>query len=161
MLFVDGLGVASGVASLPFAMRNLWAMLARQRSFQARALSFDRLKAMNRTQRLQTIQEVVEEASRTPEGREALIQAARESGVGAKSIQSTVGLSVRNADRMVNVVRDETIRRLKGSLTEITGSSLGVAASASPARITGSASGSVNWIINVIDVQTGATSIEI
>ena len=161
MLVVDGLGLTAGVTSLPFAMRNLWAVLARQRSFGARALSFDRLKAMNRAQRLQAIQEVVEEASRTPEGRKALIQAARESGVGAKSIQGTVGLSVRNADRMVKVVRDETIRRLKTSLMEIAGSSIGFAASATPARLTGSASGSINWIINVIDVQTGTAAVEI
>jgi hypothetical protein len=142
-------------------MRNLWAVLSRQRSFAARCLTFDSLKAMNRTGRMQAIQEVVEEASRTPEGRQALIQAARESGVGSKSIQSTAGLSVRNAERMVKVVTDETIRRLKFSLSEVGGSIMGVGASATPARLSGSASGSVNWIINVIDAQTMTTSVEI
>lgn len=161
MLIVDGAGVTTGVASLPFAMRNLWAVLSRQRSFAACGLSLDRLKAMNRAQRLQAIQEVVGEASRTPEGRDALMLAARESGVGAKSIQSTVGLSVRNADRMVNVVRDETIRRLKGSLAEIGGSIGGFGASAMPSRLVGSASGSVSWLINVIDVQPDTKTVEI
>lgn len=161
MLILDGAGVTASVASLPFAMRNLWAVLSRQRSFAARGLSLERLKTMNQTQRLHAIQEVVEEASRTPEGRDALIRVARESGVGAKSIQSTVGLSVRNADRMVTVVRDETIRRLKGSLAEIGGSLIGFGASGMPSRLVGSASGSVSWIINVLDVQTGARTVEI
>jgi hypothetical protein len=142
-------------------MRNLWAVLSRQRSFAARGLTFESLKAMNRTGRMQVIQEAVEEASRTPEGRQALIQAARESGVGSKSIQSTAGLSVLNAERMVKVVTDETIRRLRLSLSEVGGSMMGIGASATPAKLTGSASGSVNWIINVIDGQTTSTSVGI
>jgi len=46
ILIVDAIGIASGVASLPFAARNLWATLARQRAFAARGLSFESLRAM-------------------------------------------------------------------------------------------------------------------
>lgn len=100
-------------------------------------------------------------APRTPDGQKALIEAARQSGVGAKSIQSTVGLSVKNAGRMVRVVSDETIQRLKGSLMEVTGSVSGLVANGTREELRGSASGSVNWIINVIDGQTEAVAVEI
>ena len=160
ILVVDAVGVVSTVSTLPFAVRNLWAVLARQRSFIARRLTFESLKNMNRAGRLRTIGEVMEEASRTPEGRAALIAAAREAGVGAKSIQSTSGLSVRHANTLVRIISEETTRRLSDSLRDILISGVGsIVASATPASATGSASGSVNWIIHLIDGGAPATRI--
>ena len=77
ILLVDALGIVSGVASLPFAARNLLAALSRQRAFIARGLTFDALRSMNRAQRLRAISEVFEDAAKTSEGREALVRAAR------------------------------------------------------------------------------------
>jgi hypothetical protein len=101
----------------------------------------------------------MEEASRTPEGRAALIAAAREAGIGAKSLQRASGLSVRNANTLVRIVSDETVKRLRYSLLEVAGAVGGIGASATPASLTGSASGSVNWIINVIDAGAPGTAI--
>ncbi len=150
---VDAIGVATGVASLPFAARNLFAVLARQRSFVARGLSVEALRQMNRAERLRVIGELMEEAGRTPEGRAALIAAAREAEIGVQSIQSTTGLSVRHANTMVRIISDETTRRLSSSLRDVIGGMSGIGGSATPSSATGSASGSVNWVINLIDGQ--------
>jgi hypothetical protein len=150
-LMVDGLGIAGGVGSLPFSSRNLWAVLSRQRGFIARNLGFDAFRAMNRAQRLKVISEVFEEAARSQEGREALVKAAREAQIGAKTLQGTGGLSVNHAETLRRVISDETVRRLTSSLRDVLGSLGVVGASASPSRIVGSASGSVNFVVNLLD----------
>jgi len=151
ILIVDAIGIASGVASLPFAARNLWATLARQRAFAARGLSFESLRAMNRVQRMQAISAVFEDAARTPEGRVALVQAARAADIGAPSMQRAAGISVRHADLLKKVISEETARRITSSLRDVLGSLAGMGASATPAAVTGSASGSVNYLINLVD----------
>jgi hypothetical protein len=150
---VDAIGVASGVASLPFAARNLFAVLSRQRSFVARGLSMEALRGMNRAERLRVIGELMEEAGKTPEGRRALIEAAREADIGVSTIQAASGLSVRHANTMVRIISEETTRRLSSSLRDVIGGMAGIAGSGTPGAYTGSASGSVNWIINLIDGQ--------
>ena len=79
-LLVDAVGVASGVSTLPFAARNLFAALARQRAFIAKGLSLESLRAMNRIERLRAISEVFEDAAKTPEGRKVLSGSRRRSG---------------------------------------------------------------------------------
>ena len=149
-LFVDAAGVASGIATLPFAMRNFAAVLSRQRSFVARGLSFEKLKLMNRFQRAQVIREVLDEASKVPEGRIALLAAAKGANV-AKASLARGTLSVRHSTAMVNVISKETSRRLLYGLKDMLTSIGGAVASATPARVSGSASGSVNWLINLVD----------
>jgi hypothetical protein len=152
MLVVDGLNVASGVASLPAGLKNLYAILARQRTFAARGLTEAMLRQMNAAERAKVISELVAEAARTPEGLKAVITAAREAEVGAASIQRAASLSVRNAARMVGVIKDETLRRLSRTLISVISVPLGVGVSASPASsVGGAASGSVNYIINCIE----------
>jgi hypothetical protein len=155
ILIVDAIGISGGVASLPFAVRNLWATLARQRAFLAKGLSFESLRAMNRVGRMKAISEVFEEAARTPEGREALVQAAKQANVGARSMQRA-GISVRHAELLRKVISEQTVKRIASSLRDVLGGLAGVGASASPAALTGSASGSVNYLINLVDAGTPA-----
>jgi len=154
ILVVDALGVVSGLASLPFATRNLYAVLQRQSSFVARGLSFESLRSMNRAQRLAVISEVFEEAARTPEGRAALITAARQAGVGTQTIQRSASLSVRGAATVSRVIRDETVRRLSASMRDVFGGLVGPVGSGMRSSLVGSASGSVNYVINLIDRST-------
>lgn len=149
-LLVDALGVFSGLASLPAAWRNLWAVISRQRGFVARGLSLEKLKAMNRFARFKVIREVFEEAAKTPEGRTALQRAAAEANVSAASFARET-MSVRQSMTMVRVISKETQMRLINSLVGVLSPLTGAAASATPARWSGSASGSVNWVINVVD----------
>jgi hypothetical protein len=158
LLITDAVNMASNLASLPFAARNLWAILARQRSFIARGITLEMLRNMNRAQRMELIGEIVAEASRTPEGRAALIQAARDAEIGAQSIQRAASLSVRHAQTMVRIVSEETIRRLNSTLLGVVSAMAGTVVSGMPYSMVGSASGSVNWIINVIDGQAEATA---
>jgi hypothetical protein len=151
MLVVDAIGVASGLSSLPFAARNLFATLARQRAFIARGMSFESLRAMNRLQRMRAVSEVFEDAAKTPGGRSALVKAAREAGVGVNSFQRLSGVSVRHADTLRRVIADETVRRISSTLRDVFTSTAITAASATPASLTGSASGSVNYVIHLLD----------
>lgn len=150
-LLVDAAGVGSGVAALPYAVRNLMAVLARQRAFVARGLTADKLRWMNRAERFRVISEVMEDAGKTPEGRQALLQAARDAQISAKTLGRSSGMSVRHAASLATIISKETTKRLVAGLTEILATAGGVAASSTPARMTGSASGSVNWAINLVD----------
>jgi len=150
MLIDDAINQAANLAALPFAVRDLWQTVSRLRGFAARGLTFDVLKSMNRMQRLKVISEIFWEASQTPGEQQAVIKAAREAQIGAKAMQRTSGLSVKQADIMVQVVKDVTISRLKLSLTGVVGTGVGLVASGMPESVVGSASGSINWIINVI-----------
>ncbi|MET0595539.1 MAG: hypothetical protein ABW133_22760 [Polyangiaceae bacterium] len=151
ILVVDALGVASGVASLPFQARNLYAVLARQKSFVARGLNLETLRAMNRAQRLKVVSEVFAEAARTPDGRAALLQSAREAGLGARTLQSSSGMSVRASTKIASAISIETARRLKQSIWDVVATVSGVTASGLPSEHVGSASGSVNYTINLIE----------
>ncbi|MEI7699702.1 MAG: hypothetical protein WCK86_07910 [Planctomycetia bacterium] len=150
LLVVDGVGLASGIVGLPAAGRNLWAVISRQRAFAARRLSEQSLRQMNQQERLRVVSEVVEEASRTREGREAIITAVRQSGVDASSIQRTTGLSVRNATQVVDVLTRETTRRLQYSIAAVASVPASVVVSGLPSSVVGNASGSINWIVNVV-----------
>ena len=150
-LIVDGVGVASGVSTLPFAARNPFAALSRQRAFVAKGLSLESLRAMNRLERLQAISEVLEDAAKTPEGRKALTQAAREAGIGSKTFHRTSGISVRHAESLRRIISDETAKRIAASVRDILTSSGVIGASATPASLTGSASGSLNYVIHLLD----------
>lgn len=152
ILVVDAIGIAGGITSLPLQVRNLFAVLSRQRSFIARGLSLEALRNMNRAGRINAISEVFADAGRTAEGREALVKAAREMGVGPRTLQSTTGLSVQASAKMVKSISIETSRRLMASVRDILATTAGTTGSAMPSSLVGSASGSVNYTINVIEV---------
>jgi hypothetical protein len=151
ILLVDALGVASAVGSLPYAVRNLWATMTRLRAFNAAKLSFDVLRRMNRLERLRAISQVFAEASRTNDGTSALVSAAREAQIGARSMQRTAGLSVKHAGTLARIIKAETVTRVHASLRDVFSNMAGLSASASPSSLTGNASGSVNWVINLLD----------
>jgi hypothetical protein len=156
MLGIDAIGLASGIASLPTAGKSILSIVARQRLLlrlganEAEILA--NLKRMNAAERAKAISELVEQASNTPEGREAIIRLARASGVGAQSIQRST-LSVRNASRMVGVVTADTTRRLHSNLLGVFGTGGGGLVSGAPSSLVGGASGFVNFIINIGDVS--------
>ncbi len=150
-LLVDAIGVASGIATLPAAARNLFAVLSRQRVFMAKGLSLASLRGMNRVERLHALSEVFEDAAKTPEGRKALVEAARSAGIGSKTLQRGSGISVRHAEALRRVISDETVKRLSASLRDVLTGTAVVGASATPASLTGSASGSVNYVIHLLD----------
>jgi hypothetical protein len=151
ILIVDAIGVAAGVASLPFAARNLWAVISRQRSFLARDLSLEALKRMNRLQRLRVIAECFEEAARTPEGRTALVAAAREAEIGAQTLQRGASLSVNHAATLRRIIADETVRRLHATIKDVLTNVAGLAASGTSDKYVGNASGSVSYVFNLLD----------
>jgi hypothetical protein len=109
-LINDGVGMAMGVGSLGVAGKNLFAVLSRQNAFTSRGLTQASLKAMNRAERGGVIREAVEQASRTPSGRKAILDAAKNSKVGERALQHG-GMSVRNAASMTKMISEETTRR--------------------------------------------------
>lgn len=151
ILVTDALGVASAVGSLPYAIRNLWAVISRGRAFKAANLSFEALRRMNRLERLRVLSKVFAEASRSDEGVVALVTAAKEAQIGARTMQRTSGLSVNHAATLRRIIKDETVRRLEASLVDVFSNLAGLAANAAPASLVGSASGTLNVVINLLD----------
>jgi hypothetical protein len=152
ILLVDAAGVAAAVASLPFALKNLWAVIERQKTFIARGLSFAALKRMNRVERLQVITECLRDAGRSPEGAAALRQAAVDAKIAVKTLEGgRGGLSVNHSETLRRIISDETARRLTASGRDIIANFLGVGVSATPSEWTGSGSGSLNWVIHLLD----------
>lgn len=68
-------------------------------------------------------------------------------------MKRTSGVSVRYANNMRRVISEETMRRLSSSVRDIMGSVAGVGVRATPASLTGSGSGSVNYVINLIETR--------
>lgn len=153
VLINDGLGMALGVTGLGAAGKNLFAVLRRQRSLQALGMGEEALKAhlkgMNRVGRGKVIREAIEEASKTKEGREAIAAAAAAAKVNPNVLKHG-GVSVQNAIKMTGAITQETTRRLHSSVFTLLTGGAAVGASASPSTSVGSASGSVNWLINVV-----------
>jgi hypothetical protein len=146
ILIVDAVGVVSGLASLPFATRNLLAVLERRGGM----VTAERLAAMSRAERPAAIQRAVGEATRTPEGRQALEAALRDAGLTERQAAQVLAHgagTARRAGIVARVISQETARRLNGSLRDAIGTVAGAAASATPESLFGSASGSVNALI--------------
>jgi hypothetical protein len=151
MLLVDAIGVASAVTALPYAIGKMWAVFTRLRAFNAARLSFDALRRMNRLQRLQAISSVFEDSTKSGEGVVEIVTAAKEAQLAARTMQRASGISVNHAATLYRIVEQETVRQLQASIKEVVASMSGLAVSATPAALTGSGSGSLNWIINILD----------
>lgn len=151
MLIVDAVGVAATVASLPFAVRKLWDVFTRLRAFKASQLSFDALRRLNRVERLRVVTKIFQESTQSGDGVVEIVQAAKAAGVGAKTMQGATGLSINHAATLQKIITQETVRQLHTSLKEVAANVAGLALSASPAKYTGSGSGSLNWVINLLD----------
>ncbi|MCC6129630.1 MAG: hypothetical protein IT186_06845 [Acidobacteria bacterium] len=147
MLVVDGLGVASGLAQLPAALGKLLKLFNQRAALGAAGLTEKALREMNRAQRQQAVKKLVEELSKSKEGRDALGAFLRETGKEAKTF-----VSMQKAPKLVRILSDSTVRSLQGELLNIFISGVAQpAVSGMPARWVGSGSGSVNWLINVVD----------
>jgi hypothetical protein len=138
---VDPIGVASGLASLPQATRNLLQILERRGGLATTQL----LSQMNRAERAAMIQEAVRQASRNPESAKLLEEALKDAGALRQATTST-GASVRIAKATLNVVSRETTRRLTRAVLDVVANIDGPIASGLPSSWVGSASGSVNTI---------------
>lgn len=152
ILVVDAIGIASAVGSLPFAYKNLWAVIERQRAFVARGLSFEALKRMSRAERLKAIAQCLKDAGRSPEGAAALRKAASDAKIAAKTLEGARGgLSVNHADTLRRIISDATAKRLSAGARDVIANVLGIGVSASPSDWTGSGSGSLNWVVHLLD----------
>jgi hypothetical protein len=96
-----------------------------------------------------------DDATKTAEGRAAILDAGRAGGISEQTIKGA-SLTVRKAEKLARVINDETIRRLHFSLMDSFSSLGSIGLSATPNSMTGSGSGSVNWLLNVVDAGTSA-----
>lgn len=145
-LVVDAIGIASGIVSLPFGIRNLLAVLSRRGGL----VSAQELSRMTRLERQAAIQKAIRDASRTTEGRRALEISLREAGLGSRQVASAFKLgatTLRRANVVARGISLETSRRLNGTVRDIVSGVAGIGVSATPPEWTGSGSGSVNWVI--------------
>lgn len=139
------------MSSLPSTVRRLWEAFSRLRSFNAANLSFDALRRMGRHERLRVLTRVLADATRNGEGVEEIARAAKEAKIATSGMQRATALSQNNAATLVRIVKDETVRQLHNVFTDLLATNTGLMLSATPAKLTGSGSGSINWVINFID----------
>ena len=151
ILVVDAAGVTAGLTMLPFAVRNLWGIVARRAELAKLDVSVEALRRLNRTQRFKLVAKAFQDAAKTPEGAGALVAAAREARIGAQTMQQAAGLSVNHSETLMRIIGKESVKRLAWSLSELFGNLAGHGLSASPAEYTGSGSGSINYVINILD----------
>jgi hypothetical protein len=62
MLIVDAIGVTGALTSLPFAVRNAWAVVTRMRAFANMDLTIEGLRRLNRVERFKVLGRVFQEA---------------------------------------------------------------------------------------------------
>jgi len=152
MLIVDVVGVASAVASLPVATRNLLAVLERRGSM----VTAEALSAMSRAERQAAIRAALQQATRTPEGQREVLQALRAAGLTERQAAQTLAHGAgtgRRALQTARAISQVTSRRLNMQLMAALSGGLTPLVSATPSRLTGSASGSVNaLIVHVINL---------
>ncbi|WP_342362175.1 hypothetical protein [Terrarubrum flagellatum] len=150
-LIVDGIGVVSAIASLPASVKNFMQLLKTQRSWAARGLTESGLKAMNRAERGQIVRELIEEASKTPDGKRALEEAIKDAKLNPKALAGGSGVSKPAAKALLRSVSADTLKRLHLAMISVGSGVAGPGVSALKSEWVGSASGSVNWVIHVLD----------
>jgi hypothetical protein len=150
ILFVDAAGVISGFGGLYHAGSNAWALWLKSGALKRLGFTVEKLKAMNRAQRAVANKTLIEESSRTPEGRAALIKAAQDAKIPS-GVFTDARASKANAAKVMKLVSDETLRRLHASVLGNLATLGGTTASATAGDHIGSASGSIYWFIQVID----------
>lgn len=146
MLIVDFFGIAAGLTSIPFAMKNLAAVLERQGGMVA----IEKVTKMDPWQRKVVIEKAVKEASRTEAGRKALSEAMVKAGLKENQVASALrdGLKSKAQIEMADkAIQAETAKRLNANIQNLYGAGGGFGASLMPSAMVGSASGSVNWIV--------------
>jgi hypothetical protein len=124
------------------------------RAFKAANLSFDALRRMGRVERLRVVTRIFENAVESGDGIVDIVQVAREAKFTAQTMQRN-GMSKNQAATIVRIVNDQTVRYLHAAFTDLLSNSTGLMLSATPSKLTGSGSGSINFatnfVINFID----------
>lgn len=161
MLIIDGIGVASGLGGLKFSLRSIATFLQRKGSLPP----VEALQAMPAEVRRSTVEKALKAACRTSEDRAALFRALQEAGLKDHQIQRALGNGVKTGPQVAKAVAGmkafnaEAARRLNLSIRDALGGAGGAVVSATPSGYTGSASGSVNWlIVHIIQLVDEAQS---
>jgi hypothetical protein len=71
--------------------------------------------------------------------------------MAAMCVPARSNTSVSHSETLVKIVHDETVKRLASSLLNVFGNIAGPALSGTPSRLTGSASGSVSYVVHLLD----------
>jgi hypothetical protein len=151
-LIVDGLGLAAGVTSLPAGGKEVLALI---NDFgKVRGMTLPTLKAMNAAERGKLLRTVVAQASRSAAGTERLQALLKDAKYGTVIAKGAAKLSVNKAVKAAGIVSDQTKLRLFDAIVGVLSTPVSAAISGRPSSQVGSASGSVNWLVHVIDPDT-------
>ncbi len=148
-LIVDGIGVVSAVASLPSGVKSLMQLVKSRMAL--RGLTETGFKGTTRPERVKIVGELIEEISRTPEGKLVAEKAMREAKLTPRALQPGGVVTKGAAKTALKIISDDTLRRLEVALAGVVSAASGPGVSAMKSEWVGSASGSVNWIIHVLD----------
>jgi hypothetical protein len=158
----DGVGLATGVASLPRAAQSIY------RLFTVRGLlpSSSAMARMRPPQRAAALREALQRVSRNSDDAAELSRALREAGFDQNQIARLMAGELPRSMRVAGgatrvtgateVVSRTTGRALQSAIQGVVATSAGATGSALPSYVSGSASGVVNaLIVHVIGVESG------
>lgn len=140
---VDYVGVNTSLVSFSGAARDLWLMARMDETLAVKGLSFYTFKTLPKPKQVLIAQSALEDLAKTPRGRALLLKQARE---------VTASVFVMPPPR-VKVINPAAIKQIADSISDLLTSAGTVAASSTESKYTGSASGSVNWLIHLIETK--------
>lgn len=157
-LIVDGIGVAAALATLPMALKNLYAVLQRSGGL----MSAEALAKLGREAKAKEIEKALAAARRNAKSALELDKALSDA-VSAKALRRIAAgsavIAARNSAAINQVISKETTRRLARGILDVISAVDTPIASAFPPSSVGSASGSVNatfgFVIHVVGLDAG------
>ncbi|MCA9060739.1 MAG: hypothetical protein KDA85_19640, partial [Planctomycetaceae bacterium] len=141
---VDFIGLSTSLVSLPYAMRNLLAVLERRGGLVA----FDQFKNLSRAQRTELVKKAIAQASRTEDGQKevmAALKGAKIDSTGGKKLAKKGTNYIERGVATGKVLSAITARRIHEGYKELALTAASFAVSATPQSLTGSGSGAMNW----------------
>jgi hypothetical protein len=148
ILIVDGLGVVSGFAALPFTVKAMWPSLKQLMKLRKITITEEAFAKMNRVERGRLVRSVLEQSKKDPAAKIHLKELAKSLGMKTATLDRDGSLSKKNAVILSQTIGKQASTKVKDAIKSYKWSAAGAGASAMPSSLVGSASGSVNYSIN-------------
>lgn len=147
---VDYVGVSTSVVSLSAAAKDIWLAARLDQMLAAKGLNFIKLKILPKPQQKEILLPALKELMKTRQGRAIVAKQFRQANAAHASDMLKV---INNSSG--RVIDSGTVKRIAESLrkvgTDVVTSGGTILASSTESANTGSASGSVNWLIHIIE----------
>ena len=144
---VDGMGVASSIASVPLAYRSVLKMLEQH----GQLMSLEQLKILSPSRRKDAIAAAIKKATSTPEGKAAFAKAAADANLKPQIVNGGTK-SISKGGKAIEALQAASMAQIQREFLSITNQQMPMAHSflinMTDSSYVGGASGSLNLILN-------------